>query len=308
MQQYSYFLEGYQKTWDPFSADPSFSYRNLPPGSYKLWVKCLDAFKNQGDNTLLLTLRVEPPFWMTWWFISLLLAVIILIVIGVVRKINEARYKARLRELQQQNAIEKERLRISKDMHDEVGASLTRISILSELARQKTGKAQETSAYIAQINEISGNVVDEMSEIIWAINPRNDNPESFASHIRQFVSNYLEPTGIIPDFRFQEPMPEFTMSSELRRNLFLTMKEAIHNLVKYSGSPNAEITLSFSDGSIHASIRDFGQGFNTLIFQKKGNGLQNMQKRIEDSGGRFNLSSVVGQGTLIEIVLPMPAK
>jgi signal transduction histidine kinase/ligand-binding sensor domain-containing protein len=305
MQQFSYFLEGYQTQWSPFSKNSSFTYRNLPPGNYTLWVRCMDAYKNSGKPRILLCVLVRPPFWRTWWFMTISFIFILCSIVLIIRKIQEKRYQARLIGLEQQNAIEKERLRISKDMHDEIGASLTRISILSELARKNSLDPAAAIKYIDQINEISGNVVDEMSEIIWAINPKNDNLESFSSYFRQYASSYLEPTSIIVQMKFQDLLPEKGMSSELRRNVFLTLKEALHNMVKHSTTDRAEVSLNFINGLLEIRIRDFGKGFNMEDSLHKGNGLGNMHKRIEDLGGKFILESGIGMGTKIKIIVPL---
>lgn len=300
-QQYSFFLEGWDDQWSSPSLSASFSFRNLPPGDYRLFVKCRDAFQNEGKASLLLRVRINPPFWTTWWFIAVTLITILLITALVVRKIQEIRYRNKLRELEQQNAINKERLRISKDMHDEIGASLTRISILSELARNRTKDVSETHHLIDQINDISGNVVDEISEIIWAINPKNDSLSSFASYLRRYASSYLESTGIEIHYQFRKEFPEVIMLSELRRNLFLIIKEALHNIVKHSSARHVELGISYDEGMLSIYIRDNGSGFFIAERQGTGNGLINMQKRMEECGGTLIMLSEPGKGCSIEM-------
>ena len=151
---------------------------------------------NWSKPALLLSFSIAHPFYKTWWFLVLLTLSIIGITIIVVKQVQKVKYQNKLREMEREFAVEKERLRISKDMHDEVGASLTRISILSELAKQQQTQPEKALKTIGQISEISGGVVDEMSEIIWAMNPRNDTLDSFASYIRQYISGYLETVNI----------------------------------------------------------------------------------------------------------------
>lgn len=303
---YSFYLEGYQEEWSIPSDNAIFNYRNLPPGKYRLFVKCADPYLNWSKPDVLLTFSISPAFYTTWWFLALLSSIILLITVSVVKRIQRLRYQSKIRELKQEFAIEKERLRISKDMHDEVGASLTRISILSELAKKQQYEPGKVQNLIEQISEISGDVVDEMSEIIWAMNPRNDTLDSFASYIRQHVSTYLESAAISGRFTFPNEVPPQPMSSELRRNLFLTVKEGIHNIVKHSGAKNVDMSLVYIHSHLEISIQDDGIGFEFEKRKQWGNGLINMRKRIEELGGNFEITSYAGEGTKIQLSVHMP--
>jgi signal transduction histidine kinase len=211
-------------------------------------------------------------------------------------------------ELEHQHAVEKERLRISKDMHDEVGASLTRISILSALAKKQQTEPLKAQQTIEQISEISGGVIDEMSEIIWAMNPRNDTLDSFTSYIRQYASTYLESAGIDGKFLFPDEIPSRPMSSELRRNLFLVIKEALHNIVKHSHAETVNLNLYIDHNNISIEITDNGKGFMTGTRNGTGNGLINMQKRMEDIDGQFEISSETGKGSKIKLSVSLLIK
>jgi signal transduction histidine kinase/ligand-binding sensor domain-containing protein len=307
-QLYSFFLEGYQLLWSQPSPNAVFTYRNLPPGNYRLWAKCYDANKNQGNAKCLISIVIKPPFWTAWWFFSALLVCVILLTILLVRKVQSVRYKKKLLDLEQQNAVERERLRISKDMHDEIGASLTRISILSELAINLENDRTVERKYISQISDIAGGVVDEMSEIIWAMNPKNDTLDCFTAYFRRYASSYLETAGIEAVFRFPLEVPATFMSSEIRRNVFLTIKEALHNAVKHSQADKVSILLDFNNDILQLVIRDNGVGFDDLPTSHHGNGLVNMQKRIEDCNGQFAIHSSKGNGVSIEVKIQMKEK
>lgn len=305
---YSFFLDGYQSEWSKPSKNAVFTYRNLPPGEYHLYVKCADTYLNWSDPSKLLSFTISQAFYKTWWFLVLLAISLVGLTILVVKKIQLMRYQNQLREKEHEFAIEKERLRISKDMHDEVGASLTRISILSELAKKQQTEPVKALHTINQISEISGDVVDEMSEIIWAMNPRNDTLDSFASYIRQHASSYLESAEIEGTFLFPDEIPSIPMSSELRRNLFLTVKEAFHNIAKHSGAGNVRMSLYLDKLVLHIKIEDNGIGFDLENIRHLGNGLINMRKRIEELIGRFDIKSEVGKGTLIELSVTLHEK
>lgn len=303
---FSFYLENYQSEWSKPTHDPSFTYRNLPTGKYRLWVKCADTYLNWSPPTELLLFTIRAPFFKTWWFILLMIIVLLISTILIVKKIQQIRYQNKIKELERRHVIEKERLRISKDMHDEVGASLTRISILSELAKKQQKEPLKAQQTINQISEISGGVIDEMSEIIWSMNPRNDNLDSFTSYIRQHTSSYLETAGINCIFEFPDEINTQPMSSELRRNLFLTVKEAMHNIVKHSGAKNVKFSLIIDHLRLEMIIQDDGNGFEMEKTKQWGNGLINMRKRLEEMGGHFEIKSFVNEGTKILFSVSLP--
>jgi len=307
-QLFSFYLEGYQQAWSKPSDDAEFQYRDLPSGHFKLWAKCADTWHHWSKPTLLLSITLKRPFWKTWWFMALMTAFIAAATTLIYKRIHTAQFNQRIKALEQEHAIEKERLRIARDMHDEVGASLTRISILSELAKKQTDKQDNEQKIIAQISEIAGNVVDEMSEIIWAMNPKNDSLDSFAAYIRRYASTYLETSDILIKFNFPAEVQPIPMSAELCRNLFLTIKEALHNIVKHANAKNINLTLQVEKNLLEISIQDDGIGFLPESISGNGNGLVNMHKRVEDCFGTFQLDSEIGKGTEIRLIVSIIKK
>jgi len=304
-QLFSFYLEGYQQDWSKPSTNMHFDYRDLPPGNYRLFAKAADLWYNWGEPVELLSFSLRPPFWQTPWFIFLFIVFIASCTAIIVKRVNSARYRQRIKFLEQEGVIERERLRISKDMHDEVGASLTRISILSELVRKQKYDPEKTKKVIGQISEIAGNVVDEMSEIIWAMNPKNDLLDRFAAYIREYASTYLETPQIEVRFHFPAEIPAVAMSAEMRRNLFLTLKEALHNIVKHAHATQVDISLEFENQKLEIGLKDNGQGFDPEANSAKGNGLQNMPKRLAECNGSYHLTSAPGKGTEIRLICKM---
>jgi len=205
------------------------------------------------------------------------------------------------KELERQTLIEKERLRISKDMHDEVGSSLTKIAVLGELVQREINNKEKIEPSIKKITSISRDVIDNISEIIWAINPQNDKLENLASYLHEYISDFLEGTGISPSFESIENFPIVDLSAELRRNIFLVIKEIVNNTVKHSHASNFNLKLDFCNGKFLLSISDNGKGFQLNQNSKFGNGLNNMKKRIEDVGGIISIDSSTSNGTVIHI-------
>jgi len=205
------------------------------------------------------------------------------------------------KDLDRRLMLERERARISQDMHDDVGASLTRISILSEMAKNNPEITGETKQWLGQINDTSRGVMEEMSQIIWALNPKNDTLEGLVAYVRRFANEYLEPTSISCSFELPVKLPELPLSVEVRRNIYLVVREALHNVVKHSGATRVLISLTIQPLTL--SICDNGRSFDPDKLEFTGNGLINMRKRMNDIGGELHISSVPEKGTEIELVV-----
>jgi len=249
-------------------------------------------------------LRIFPPWWRTNWAYGLYLLLIVGSVAGMIRYVEIRKLKRRIQRLEQEHALERERARISQDMHDEVGATLTEIAILSELSKKKP---EEADKHIQRISERAAEVIDNIGEIVWALNPKNDSLDNVIAHIRRHAVEYLKPTPVKFRFVIPDQLPTYPLSGEIRRNLFLTAKEAIHNIVKHSQASEVTISMKVEKYRLELFIEDNGVGFSIDERQGSGNGLQNMKKRIEEIGGTFNLDSHPNQGTKARIVLDLKA-
>jgi signal transduction histidine kinase len=201
------------------------------------------------------------------------------------------------KDLDRQVMLERERARISQDMHDDVGASLTRISILSELARNRPEVKGETKQWLSQISDTSRSVMEEMSQIIWALNPQNDTLEGLAAFLRRFANEYLEPTSVNHTFNFPGILPVKALTIEARRNIYLVVREALHNVVKHSEATSVTITLEVFEDGFRIGVKDDGKGFDPEHLEFPGNGLVNMRKRMQEIGGTIQIRSEKGKGT-----------
>jgi signal transduction histidine kinase len=204
--------------------------------------------------------------------------------------------KRKIEKLEQERALERERTRISRDMHDEVGSSLSEIAILSELAKKKPSEAE---THINEISERATEVIDSVSEIVWAMNPQNDKLDNLIGHIRRYSIKYLNLSNIECQFSAPEKIPSQHLSTELRRNIFLVVKEALHNIAKHAGALKVLFTIELASGQLVIEIKDDGKGFIITESSGIGNGLINMRKRIEDTGGIIKIESIPGKGTQI---------
>ncbi len=211
-------------------------------------------------------------------------------------------YKA---EIERREAIQKERERISKDMHDEIGSSLTQIAVLSELAIRDLDQKSSTEEIIKKISRVSRQVVDNISEIVWAINPKNDSLDNLAAYLREYASDLFESKGIECTITFSEIGSNIPLQSELKRNIFLAVKETFNNIIKHSNAKNVYFSFSFNKNKIMISIKDDGIGFDTNNLKPKGNGLINIESRIRECGGLVSIHSKIGHGTELKFEIPL---
>jgi signal transduction histidine kinase len=211
------------------------------------------------------------------------------------------------KDLDRQLMLERERTRIAKDMHDDVGASLTRISLLSALAKENVADSPAAKKWLQQIFDISRDVMQGMNQIIWALNTQNDTLEGLVAYIRRFAIEFLEPCPVKCVFHVPENFPGMNLRVEVRRNLYLIVREALNNIVKHAKANEVEISMAASQDNLEIIIRDNGVGFDPGNLNFQGNGLLNMKKRIHDIGGEFKLNSKSGEGTEILVVLLLSA-
>jgi signal transduction histidine kinase len=278
------------------------TYTNLDGGSYIFRVKGSNNDGIWNEKGTSIAVIVTPPFWKTWWFRVFGFVAILLSVGGSIRYVEMKKLKKRIELLENERALERERTRISQDMHDEVGSSLSEIAILSELAKKKP---EESEAHIQEISDLASEVIDNVSEIVWAMNPRNDTLDNLVAHLRRYAVKYLNLSQIRCSFDAPENVPPHHLTAELRRNLFLVVKEALHNIVKHAHAREVSVTVKLVDRSLEIQIGDNGKGFDLEELAESGNGLGNMNKRMADIGGVLTMTSRPDHGTRVAMRVPV---
>lgn len=210
------------------------------------------------------------------------------------------------RERERHAMMERERTRISRDMHDEIGAALTRIAIVTELARSGIADRDEVAAHLDTIAAGAREVVDTIGEIVWALDPSNDTLDNLAAFVREMASTFIEGTSLELVVDYPDIIEPVRVSAELRRNVSLVVKEAVNNAVKYAQAHTIRLVMLVAPELLTMIVSDDGNGFAAERSGRRGNGLVNMCRRMTDVDGECRIESTPGRGTVVTIVAPLP--
>jgi signal transduction histidine kinase len=303
--QYYVKMEGIDEDWHYVGNLGEVQYANLSDGHYSIRLKAATANEVASENIIPLKFIIHPPIWKRGWFITLLSLILLSSFILIVRYISQRNLKEKLLRMEKEQAIEKERNRISRDMHDDLGSGLTKIAILSEVVKKQLHEPEKAKQQLETIGESSRELVDNLQDIIWVLNPKNDTLESLAAYIREYALKFFEPFGTIVQFNYPEKFSDTRLSEEARRNVFLTIKETFNNTGKHAWNNKILISIEQSPSSILVKIEDDGKGFDISNIRQFGNGLANMKNRIEQLGGVYKIESEPGKGTRTVIEIPL---
>lgn len=265
------------------------TFASLSPGTYQFTVKALTFRGTETPASASLSFTILPPVWKRWWFITGTF-----IAVGM---LLASAYRYRVNHLLE---VERIRSRIAMDLHDEIGSTLSGISVLSELLKNEKAMQDERALnMLERIGVSSRRMMDAMNDIVWALNPHHDTMEEFASKVRMTAGEIFEPRGIA--YRISIPDTSgLVLPMDARRQLYLIIKEAIHNIGKHSGCSSAEITIGFDSRTMHVRISDDGMGFNPKV-QETGNGLRNMRRRAAAVNAVLSVEGNAGKGTVITV-------
>ena len=304
--RFQYRLDGLEKDWVEGGSQRMAAYTHLPPGRYTFRVRACnnDGVWNEGGASV--RFAVRPYFWQTWWFRTFVLVALLGGGGWLVRFTAVHRLRRKLHRLQEQHAVEKERTRIAQDIHDELGANLTRIALLTEVGQKHRDNPEEVAADLGKISATAREAVRAMDAIVWAVNPRNDSLDHFANYVSQFAEEFFRPTSIRCRLDIPADLPEHPLTTEARHHLFLAVKEALNNVVRHSGAGEVWLRLGMDKGELKITVADNGHGMAAAVTSGGGHdGLGNIRQRIEDLGGRFELQSHPSSGTSLMLHVPL---
>jgi signal transduction histidine kinase/ligand-binding sensor domain-containing protein len=304
--QFRYRLEPLDEDWVAADIRRSAEYPRLPAGNYVFRVIACN-YEGVWDKTgTVLSLVVAPFFWQTLWFRISGLTAFTLAVVAAVRIISFRRLHQRLRILEQQEALHRERARIAKDIHDDVGANLTQIALLGELAQQDRTEPEKAAERMGKISGTARLAIKSLDEIVWAVNPRNDTLAHLIDYAGQFAVDFLRAAGIRCRLDLPEQPPARELSTDLRHNLFLVIKEALNNVAKHAHASEVWLRASVTPQALEVVVEDNGCGFDKVADNSVSDGLRNMRQRMEDIGGQCRIESKPGAGTKVFVHLPWP--
>ena len=285
-----YRLDDVEQEWRTATMRESIRYAGVPEGTHRLLVKVRDAFGRVGPEQVLLIISVNAPFWKRWWFYAILAAMV------SVGAYAWSRYR-----LQQALKLQAVRNRIASDLHDEVGSSLSSITIGSQLATQlSSSENEQVKNLMARIGETSSESLRSMSDIVWAIDPKNDEGMALVKRMRRIAMELLESKGIEVSFSVSGGVEDLKLPMNARKEIVLIYKEAVHNVSKYSGASIVQVSLHRRNGTLAMSVKDDGKGFDVSL-HPDGHGLGSMHRRATSLGSSLILMSAPGLGTLVGV-------
>jgi signal transduction histidine kinase/streptogramin lyase len=313
--RFKYRLDGLDHEWVSAGTTRFASYSYLPPGQYTFCVTACNNDDVWNEAGARLAMIVLPHFWQTWWF--RLLAGLCMVAVGGGGVLIEMqrRMRRKLGLIERQRAVERERIRIARDIHDDLGASLTRITMLSQSAMTEEDHPDATSD-LGRIYQAARDLTHALDEIVWAVNPKHDTLDSLATYLGTFAQDFLEAARIRCRLDVPTHLPPWPLNAETRHNLFLTFKEALNNAIKHADCDEVRISLAIEPGGFGLQIEDKGRGFSieTVESTQLSNperhaschGLRNMRQRLMEIGGRCDICSAPGQGTVVRLFVPNP--
>lgn len=289
---FQYMLEGYDKNWINAGTGRKATYNNLPPGNYTFKLKAANSSGIWNEKATGFSFHIATPFWKSWWFKTLIFAAVI--------AAGYLIYRYRLKQIKH---IYEVRSNISRSLHDDVGATLSSINIYSDVARTRTNDPA-IKQLIDKVYHASANAMENMSDIVWYVNPKNDLFENLLIRMREYALPLLEAKGINVAFEAKENIEDLKTTMQQRHHLYLIFKEAVNNALKYSGARHITIQLSREGDRITMQIADDGKGFNAGNTYS-GNGIKNMYFRAKAIEGELRVHSTEGKGSQVILHFPI---
>ncbi|HYG24142.1 MAG TPA: two-component regulator propeller domain-containing protein [Verrucomicrobiae bacterium] len=306
--RFRYRLVGADPDWVEAGTRRSVFYGYLPPGDYRFEVKACSGAGAWNELALSLPLQVQRRFYQSYWFLGALAFGGILFAGAMARLVERRKHQARLRSLEQERAVARERARIAQDLHDDLGSSLTRISLLSDSLKEDVGHASPLEPKVARISQASAQTVRALEEIVWALRPGSDTVESLVEYISHVAHELFDGERTKCRLSFPSDIPGQRLPPEVRHNIFLVVKEALTNALKHARASEVVVQGEFDDGRLLLKVSDDGQGWNPDHAATHRNGLNNMRRRAEEMGGMLEVDSRPGAGTRVTLTVNVPGQ
>lgn len=303
---YRYRLLGFDREWIEVGTRRAATYTNVPPGRYTLHIEA-NLGDGWGRNLLAVPVVVEPAWWEMLWVRVVAGLIVLGVVIGGTKRLAGRKLRRRLAVLEAERvteqALQNERARISADVHDHVGASLTRIQLLSDLLRR--GRNDHPGVYLDKIAVTTRKATQDLDAIVWAVDPTHDGLDAFADYLCAYTAEFCEDTELRCRFDRPDEWPEGQLQAEIRYPAFVAVKEALSNVARHARATTVRLRFLSDADTVTVEVEDDGQGFDPQKIDSFANGVRTMTQRAERAGGELSITSAENGGTCVRIVLPV---
>lgn len=298
--KYSYRMIGLDEEWSNPSEETIADYRNLSHGEYEFQVRAIGQ-SHVWTESFKYSFIIRPSWWQTGWFKALAIVAALVLAFFMIRFIYYYQLRKERTVLEKQLAVQLERQRIAAEMHDDIGAGLSGIRLMTEMAIMRS-KNVESVSEIEKIYNSVGDISSKMKVVIWSLNTENDSLGNLLTYLQKQARQMMENYPGSFSMNMPELVPDIKISGETRRHIYLAVKEALHNIIKHSGADKINLTISYEDKLI-IGVSDNGNGMNTGESSNSGNGLKNMKNRMKEIGGKFSVINKDGLTLIFEIPL-----
>jgi signal transduction histidine kinase len=286
-----YRLDGFEEEWNRAGTRTFASYTGVDPGDYTFRVRAANSDGVWDEAGLSVGLHIDPPYWRTWWFRSL--------VIIALAGLAAAAYRYRVAKLLE---MERMRVRIASDLHDDIGSSLSGIALVTESLKNRGGLEDGDRQHLADVSRTARRTADALRDIVWLVNPQHDTVNDLFLRMKDAASMVL--TGTEYSISTSGESATRTMSLDFRHQLILIYKEILNNIAKHARARHVSISISLSEDGFMLRIEDDGVGFDPTV-RRSGNGLVNLQRRGAAIKGKLSLESTPGRGTVVTLTAPL---
>ncbi|HEY3860317.1 MAG TPA: two-component regulator propeller domain-containing protein [Verrucomicrobiae bacterium] len=300
--RFRYRLAGLDSDWVNAGSSRVASFPYVPYGTYQFELTARNGAGNWNQAGASVEITVEPYFWQTWWFRAPAAAALLAALAVTVRVLEKRKLQRRLEQLEQERALAHERERIARDLHDDLGSSLARISLLSGLLKADRENPGQVASHAVKISQSADQTVRALEEIVWAVRPGSDSLQSLVEYIAHFANELFEGGEIHCRLDLPHDLPPLPLPPEVRHNIFLVVKEALTNALKHAAAREVRVSAVAADGALEIVVQDDGKGFDVQR-QKRGNGLENMRRRVQGMGEKLAIGSIPGRGTTVRLSL-----
>jgi signal transduction histidine kinase/ligand-binding sensor domain-containing protein len=305
--QFQYKMEGVDKDWVEAGTQNFTRYASLKAGTYRFWLKASNSDGIWNDKPRLLTLTIVPPFYQTWWFLSLVALALVSIAWYSYRLYWQRKYRIVQLQLEKEIALNDERQRIAADMHDDIGSDLSALNLKAEMIRHKAKAGLSLDNDITSLVDFTRNIAKKVREVIWTVNARHDSLSSIINYFDHYADEFFDPTPTIVRTSLPPDIPKITINGEARKILLMCFKESLNNLHKHAQATEVKLNFAIDNQYFTLTVADNGKGFDPSVLTQPNadsNGLVHLPKRMKSIGGDCQIMTSP-KGTTLRFSLPL---